>query len=116
MEATAGIGPSIQITGTISAQEPLTIAGQVRGNIDASGHSLTMTSSANVDGDVTADRIIISGKAHGSLRATSRIAVDDTATVEGTLQTPVISVAAGAAIQGKCIIEGRRPAALPLAS
>ena len=39
------------------------------------------------------------------------IAVDDTATVEGTLQTPVISVASGAAIQGECAIDGRRPAA-----
>jgi cytoskeletal protein CcmA (bactofilin family) len=116
MESTAGIGPSIHITGTISAQEPLTIAGRVRGNIDVPGYALTVTSSADVNGDVTADHITISGKAQGRLRATSRIAVDDTATVEGSLQTPVISVAAGAALQADCVIEGRRPAALPLAS
>jgi cytoskeletal protein CcmA (bactofilin family) len=116
MESPTGIGPSIQITGTISAQEPLTIAGHVTGTIDVSGHALTMTSTARVDGDIAADRIMISGKAHGRLLATSRIAVDDTATIEGTLQTPVLSVAVGAAIQGDFAVDGRRAAALPLAN
>jgi cytoskeletal protein CcmA (bactofilin family) len=116
VEPTAGIGPSIQIVGTISAQEPLTIAGQVTGSIDMPGYVLTIASSASVEGDVAAEGITIDGKAHGNLRATSRIAVHNTATIDGTLSTPVISVAIGAAIQGKCAVDGRRDAALQLAS
>ena len=116
MNSTTGIGPSIQITGTISAQEPLTIAGRVTGSIDVPGHMLTMTASANVDGDITADGIMISGNAHGRLHATSRIAVDHTATIEGTLDAPVLSVADGASIQGDVSADGRRASALALAS
>ncbi|HEX4346940.1 MAG TPA: polymer-forming cytoskeletal protein [Vicinamibacterales bacterium] len=108
MEAT-GIGPSIHIKGTISSQEPLIIAGRVIGSIDMPGYALTISPTASVDGDVAADGITIGGKTHGRLNATSRIAVHETATVEGTLSTPVISVADGAAIHGDCLIEGRKP-------
>ena len=115
MEAT-GIGPSIHIKGTISSQEPLVVAGQVVGSIDMPGFALTISPTATVEGDVAADGITISGRTHGRLQATSRIAVHETATVEGSLSTPVISVADGAAIHGDCVIEGRKPAALALAS
>jgi cytoskeletal protein CcmA (bactofilin family) len=115
MDAT-GIGPSIRITGTISSQEPLVIAGHVVGSIDMPGCALTIAPTASVDGDVAADGITISGRTHGRLHATSRIAVHQTAVVEGTLSTPVISVADGAAIQGDCVIDGNKPATLALAS
>ena len=66
MEATAQIGPSIRIKGNISAQEPLTIAGEVIGSIDVSGYHLVLTEAAQVDADViarlrpaTSNRILI---------------------------------------------------------
>jgi cytoskeletal protein CcmA (bactofilin family) len=116
MQPTAGIGPSIHIKGTISTQEPITIAGHVTGSIDASGHAVTIVSTASIDGDVMADGIEIGGRAHGRLQATSRINVHDTATIEGTVATPVICVAMGAEIKAECQIDGRRPTSLPLAS
>lgn len=115
MEAT-GIGPSIHIKGTISSQEPLVIAGQVVGSIQMPGYALTIAPTASVEGDVAADGITISGKTHGHLQATSRIALRETASVEGSLSTPVISVADGAAIHGDCVIEGRKAPSLALAS
>ena len=116
MGATASIGPSIHITGTISAQEPLEIAGRVTGSIEMPGHVLTIAPTATVDGDVVADGIFIGGRASGTLQASSRIAMHDTATVEGTVSTPVLSVAAGASLQAECIVEGRRAPKLALAS
>jgi cytoskeletal protein CcmA (bactofilin family) len=113
---TAGIGPSIHITGTISASEPLLIAGRVTGSIDVPEHVLTIASGAVVDGDITAEGILIGGMANGHLEAASRITVQETATVEGSVSTPLLSVAMGAAMQARCTIEGRRSAPLALAS
>jgi len=116
VEPTASIGPSIEITGTISAQEPLIVAGRVTGTIDMPGHVLTIASSAVVDGGVSAEGILICGKANGRLVATDRITVQDTAVLEGVVSTPVLSVAIGAVMQAECIVEGRRRPALALAS
>jgi len=116
MQSTSGIGPSIKITGNVTSQEPLTVAGHVAGDIDVPGQVLTLTSTAHVEGDVTADTIVASGEARGHLQAASRITVHDTAKIEGKLTAPALSVAEGASIQGEVDVEGRRPAALRLAS
>ncbi len=46
----------------------------------------------------------------------ARIVVSETATVEGTLSAPAISVAEGAVLHGRVEAEGRPGAALQLAS
>ena len=51
MHVIAHIGKSIQIKGEVTAQEPLTIAGQVIGTIDVSGHPLTVTETATIEAD-----------------------------------------------------------------
>jgi cytoskeletal protein CcmA (bactofilin family) len=116
VESTASIGPSIEIKGTISAQEPLVVAGRVIGSIDMPGQVLTIATSAVVDGDVAAEGILIGGRANGRLHATERITVQNTAVVEGTVSTPIMSVAIGAAVHAECVVEGRRRAVLALAS
>ena len=116
MQATSVIGPSIQITGSVSSQEPLTIAGQLKGSVDIPGHALTIAATARIDGDITAEAMLIAGHVHGTLRASTRIVVSETATVEGDVSAPALSVAAGAILQGQVEAGGRRTAALPLAS
>ena len=117
MQSISGIGPSIKITGTVTSQEPLTIAGQVTGDVNVPGQVLTLAPTAQVEGDLTAETIVVSGKARGHLQASSRITVHETAMIDGKLTTPALSVAIGASIQGDVDVEGRRPsAALRLAS
>jgi len=102
METTvASIGPSILIKGTLIANEPLTIAGRVDGTVEIKGHVLTLAAGGRLTADVTADTIIVDGQVNGSLTADIRIVVRATATIDGDLLAPAISVADGATLNGK---------------
>jgi cytoskeletal protein CcmA (bactofilin family) len=107
MSANAQIGPSIRINGDIAAQEPLTIAGHVTGTIDLSGHALTLTEAAQVKADVVAHTIVVGGHVNGRLNADGRIVVHQTATIEGDLSAPTVSVHDGAHVHGRFEIAGR---------
>ena len=108
MNAIAHIGSSIHIKGDIAAQEPLTIAGRVTGTIDVSGHALTVTKEAQLTADVVAHTIVVGGHVNGTLSADGRIVVQQTATIEGDLSAPAVSVDDGAHLQGHFEIAGRR--------
>lgn len=108
MNCAAHIGPSIHIRGQISAQEPLTIAGRVTGSIDVSGHPVVVTDSGNIEADIVAHTIVIGGIVNGKLLADGRIVVNKTATFEGDLSAPTVSVDDGALVHGRLEIAGRR--------
>jgi cytoskeletal protein CcmA (bactofilin family) len=110
MDTVAHIGPSIHIKGEVTAQEPLTIAGHVIGTIDVSGHPLIVTELGHVAADIVAHTIVIGGNVNGRLIADGRIVVQQTATFEGDLEAPAISVDDGAMLQGRLEIVGRRDA------
>ena len=116
MDAVAHIGPSIRIKGEVTADEPLTIAGQVEGTIEVNGHALTVMPDARVHATVVAETIVIGGFMHGSLHAGARIVVRDTANIEGDLSAPAISVADGATVCGRVETTARPGLALQLAS
>src|SRR3982751_2723131 len=113
MEATAQIGPSIRIKGNISAQEPLTIAGEVIGSIDVSGYHLVLTEASQVDADVIAHTVVIGGSLSGRLCAEGAVVIQKTATIAGEMIAPAVSVGDGAQLQGKFEITGTRRASLP---
>jgi cytoskeletal protein CcmA (bactofilin family) len=108
MTSAAHIGPSIHITGDISAQEPLTIAGHVTGTIDLSGHSLVVTELGQIAADIIADTIVIGGNVAGRVTAGGRVIVHKTAIFDGDLSAPAVSVDDGAQVQGRLEIVGRR--------
>jgi cytoskeletal protein CcmA (bactofilin family) len=108
MEATAQIGPSIRIKGNVSAQEPLTIAGEVVGSIDVSGYRLVLTEAARVDADILAHTVVIGGSLSGRLCAEGAVVVHPTATISGEMITPAMSVLDGAQLQGKFEVTGTK--------
>lgn len=117
MPAPSTIGQSITITGDVTADEPLTIAGRVDGTISIPGHSLTVDSEGQVNGDLQADTVILSGHVTGSVVATSRIAIDGTAVIDCNLSAPLLKVEEGAQVRGNLDVKGTRTAvALKLAS
>ncbi len=116
MDASAKIGPTIRIKGNITAHEPLTIAGHLDGTIEVYGHVLTVTPDARLNATVTAHTIVIGGSINGRLQAGARIVVRETATIEGDLSAPSISVADGATVHGRIETATRADAALRLAS
>ena len=116
MTSMAQIGPSIHIKGEVSAQEPLTIAGHVDGTVQVNGHSLTVSQEGRVNATINADTIVVGGRVHGKLHASSRIVVHQTATIEGDLTAPAISLAEGASVQGRVEMAARTAKVLSLAS
>jgi len=115
METMARIGPSIRIKGEVISREPLTISGQVEGTIDADGHPLTIDDGGKVTATISAHTIVIAGKVQGSLSADARIIVRETATINGDLAAPAISLAEGAQVQGR-VETAAKKTALSLAS
>ena len=101
MSMSAGIGPSIRIKGEIVAREPFVISGHVEGTLDVDGHTLTVAEGATVAATVTADTVVIQGGVTGDLVAATKIVVRDTATVEGGISAPTISISEGATINGR---------------
>jgi cytoskeletal protein CcmA (bactofilin family) len=112
----ARIGPSIRITGDISADEPLIIDGTVVGSIELTSHPVTINEGATVEATILAHSVTVSGAVRGSIHASARIVVEKTASIDGDLVAPSISVQDGATIHGRLEIEGRREKKLALAS
>lgn len=115
MDTAARIGSSIRIKGEVHSGEPLVIAGHVDGTIEVSGHPLTIDPGGSIEATVGADTIVVSGKAKGLLTATARVIIKETATVDGDVAAPVISLAEGATVHGR-IETSKKPVALSLAS
>jgi cytoskeletal protein CcmA (bactofilin family) len=122
MSTTARIGKSIHIKGTLTAEEPLVVAGHVEGSITVTGHPLSITQEGNVDADAVADTIVIDGAAKGRLHANTRMTLRETAKVVGEIVAPALAVAEGATVQGRIDTGARKttstqvPAAPPKAA
>lgn len=101
------IGASIRIKGEVTAEEPLTIAGQVDGSVTVTGGDLTVIEGGRVLADLTADRIVIGGEANGKLTAAAAICVAATGHVEGELTAPAVSFADGAYVKGRVEATGK---------
>ena len=101
MSDTAYVGKTIRIKGTVTADQPFTVAGTVEGTISVNGHPLTITAEGTLLADAEADTILVEGTAKGSLTAKSRMTLRNTANVTGEIHAPVLAVAEGATIQGK---------------
>ena len=116
MDSMARIGSTIQIKGEVTSREPLAIAGKVEGTIDVEGHALTLDAGGRLDANIIAQTIVIAGTVKGSLTAEARIVVKETASIQGELSAPAISLAEGATVSGKIDTGDRKKSGLSLAS
>ena len=101
MNTIARIGSTIHIKGEVTAREPLAIAGQVDGTIEVDGHPLTVEAGARIRAEITGHTLVIGGDVRGPLKAGSKIIVRETATIDGDLSAPSVSVSDGANVRGR---------------
>jgi len=87
--------------GTLSFNDPvnLRINGKFEGKLNTKG-SLVIGENADVVADVRGEQITIAGKVRGNIKASKEIRVISPATIEGNLETAVLSVAEGSVING----------------
>ena len=93
--------PALVITGEITAEEDLTIEGQVVGSIRLAGSSLTIAPGAAVRADILAKRVTIQGTVSGNVVGRETVVIRDTGLLEGDVETPRIVMAEGAHFRGR---------------
>ncbi len=99
------IGKSVVIKGELSGSEDLYLDGHVEGSIELRDHSLTVGPNGNVKASVTAKGVVVQGKLDGSINATDRVELRQSAVVTGDLTTQRISIEEGAFLKGKVDIQ-----------
>ena len=106
----AWIGKSLLVQGRVVSSEDLTIDGEVEGTIELGNHSLTIGVGANVRADLVAQTIIISGGVTGNVKASVRVDLRSTGSVDGDIVAPLLLMADGAVILGNVEIRGKERA------
>jgi cytoskeletal protein CcmA (bactofilin family) len=101
----AHIGKSVMIKGELSGSEDLYLDGQVEGSIELRDHSLTVGPNGRVKANVSAKGVVIQGKLDGSVNASDRVELRQTAMVTGDVTTQRISIEEGAFLKGKVDIQ-----------
>ena len=91
-----------RMQGTIVFKDPvnLRINGSFEGKLETLGN-LTIGENAQVKADIQGDRIIIAGRVTGNLVASEAIVLIPPAVVRGNVETPTVSIAEGAVLDGQ---------------
>lgn len=95
------IGKSVVIKGELSGSEDLYLDGQVEGSIELRNHSLTVGPNGVVKANITAKGVVVQGKLDGSINASERVELRQSAVVNGDLSTQRIAIEEGAFLKGK---------------
>ena len=103
------IGTSIMIKGELSCGEDLYIDGEVEGVIDPKGNRLTIGPSGRVKANVTGCAVVVQGKLDGSIQASDRVDLKQSAIVTGDIATQRISIDDGAYFKGRVNVQKELP-------
>ena len=97
------IGEQIIIEGAISGNGDLVIEGSVKGRIQVEDHHLTVGPKGNVESEIHAADVTISGKLVGNINAKGKVVITKEADFKGEIKARSISVEDGALL--KAVIE-----------
>ncbi len=91
----------ITFSGSIKFEKPFMIKGRVNGNIDATS-DLLIDTSAEVNADIIAERVLVKGKVTGNINGKRMIFVTSTGSVTGDLTSAQVVLEPGSKFTGKC--------------
>lgn len=108
----AWIGASLVIEGNLTSSEDMTVAGQVRGDVVARDHTVTVAPQGRIHGNVRARSVTVHGQVVGSITAAQRTEVSATGSVDGDITASRMVLVEGAVLKGRMKIDGAesRPA------
>jgi len=90
------IGEQISIEGTIRGKGDLVIEGSVKGSIEVEAHHLTIGPKGQVESEIHAANVTISGKLNGNVTAKGKVQITKEADFNGEIKAKSISVEDGA--------------------
>ena len=98
------IGEGIKLEGDFSGQGDLELYGELKGNISITGR-LKIGTNATVAANIIADNAEIAGVVKGKVSITNAIDISSTGNIHGDVKAQEITIAKGAAINGKVHID-----------
>ncbi len=93
------LSAGLTIEGKIEGTGNVRISGRVKGNINVKGE-FTIEPGASIDGEVTADTVLVGGEVRGKIVASSRVEFKESGTLVGDLTAGTLTVAAGSKMRG----------------
>ena len=94
------IGKNISIEGKIRGNEHLVIDGSMQGNIEMEKHNFTVGSNGQVEGEIKAKNVKISGQMIGNIKTQGKVEITKEADFMGDIRAKGISVEDGAYFKG----------------
>ena len=91
----------VQLEGTLNLSGTFRIDGNVKGTIRCE-QTLVLGEKAEVEGEIEADQLSVSGRFHGTVRAKTRIEILAKGVVNGELHTPSLVIEPGGVLEGRC--------------
>lgn len=95
------IGPSVKVKGNFHGQGNIVVEGILEGNLKTGG-TLRIGERAKVTASVEAGDAKISGEVNGNIKVKGYLEVTEAAKIFGDIEAPVLSIARGAIVNGKC--------------
>jgi cytoskeletal protein CcmA (bactofilin family) len=110
-ETTSLIASGTQIRGDVQFSGRLHVDGKIEGSIraDDAAAVLTLSSHAEVIGEIQAPHIVINGSVNGDVTADERLELASNARVEGNVYYKMLEMSAGAQINGKMVYRAEPP-------
>ena len=94
------IAQGVKVEGDFTSQGDVIIDGEVSGTIHTNA-GLRVGETAVIQADVTAQSAVVAGTVRGNLHVEERLELLETSRIDGDVSVKVLSVAAGAQINGR---------------
>jgi cytoskeletal protein CcmA (bactofilin family) len=99
MEFTALLGKGASFEGRLVFEGVVRIDGRFKGDI-FTRDTLIVGAESRVEAQIDADTIIVAGYIEGEIRATSRIEIQSTGYIRGSIQAPIFKIEEGGMFDG----------------
>ncbi|MEJ2724388.1 MAG: polymer-forming cytoskeletal protein [Deltaproteobacteria bacterium] len=104
------IGEHISIEGNIKGKQDLVIEGSVKGKIELEQQHVTVGSKGQVEAEIHAEDVTISGELTGNITAQGKVAITKDAHFDGEIKAKGISVEDGAYLKAVIELEPKKKA------
>ncbi len=101
----ARLGASIEIKGQVTGDEDLQIDGKVQGPISLRGHELLVGPTAQLNSEIHAGELVVSGKVVGNVHVRGRVDIKRDGSITGDISSARISIEDGAYFKGRIEID-----------
>ena len=95
------IGEGTSFDGNLTSSKSLTIYGGVKGTIECQGR-VVIGQSGNIEADISADDVTVSGKIVGNVTAKSKLEMTSTGVIQGDVKTGRLIMEDGSKFDGHC--------------